>query len=132
MKGIRVKSYIDKFEKKFDKAEKTATTLATIHIQNAAKEKISKVGKGRLYGKHRASKPGDPPASDTGTLRRSISRKIDRNLWGFVGYVGTPLKYGVNLERGTSKVEPRPWMKPTMKEERKKVREIYRAELSRI
>lgn len=132
MQAIKVKSHIDEFEKRFKKAEKKATTKAVIHIQNAAKDMLSKPGQGERYGDHRASAPGDPPASDTGNLRRTISRKVDRNLWGFVGYVGTPEKYGAGLERGTSEVEPRPWLKPTMKEERKEVKEIYKAELKKL
>jgi hypothetical protein len=50
---------------------------------------------------------------DTGTLRSSITYEVDEDK--LVGYVGSNLKdppYGAYLEFGTSRMKPRPWLKP--------------------
>lgn len=45
------------------------------------------------------SKPGEPPRRDTGKLAQSIFGKESREI--MEGFVGTTLKYGAMLERGT-------------------------------
>ena len=59
-----------------------------------------------VYGKrgHHPSKPGNPPAVDTGTLRQSISHSIE---------VKNP-EYPKWLEYGTSKMAPRPWLSTSL------------------
>ena len=60
------------------------------------------------------SLPGTPPHADTGKLRQSISYRTDeRNL---TVTIGTPLAYGKFLEEGTSKMDPRPYLKSTVEE----------------
>lgn len=62
---------------------------------------------------HHPSIAGNPPAVDTGTLRRSITYTVDeKNLVGYVGSVINDPPYGVYLEYGTSRMKPRPWLKP--------------------
>lgn len=62
---------------------------------------------------HHPSIAGNPPAVDTGTLRRSITYTVDeKNLVGYVGSVINNPPYGVYLEYGTSRMKPRPWLKP--------------------
>lgn len=86
----------------------------------------------KTYGKkgHHPSLPGNPPAVDTGTLRRSITYEVDEN--NLVGYVGSNLKnppYGAYLEFGTTKdgkqiIKPRPWLKPATEKSMEKIKEI--------
>jgi len=139
---MKVKSYFKDFESKFSKWEKGVVTRATIHVENELKKKVSDSGSGRTYRQgefiarsggvgivrelptHTASKPGQPPALDTGTLRRSITRDIRSERGGYAGYTGTPLKYGLWLERGTSRMQPRPWLKPTFTEQQDEVARI--------
>ncbi len=45
------------------------------------------------------SKPGEPPRADTGGLRRSIFASVDKTR--VEAKVGTTLKYGAYLEKGT-------------------------------
>jgi len=45
------------------------------------------------------SKPGQPPRADTGKLRQSIYGQVHRER--MLGEVGTTLKYGAGLEKGT-------------------------------
>lgn len=58
------------------------------------------------------SRPGQPPKSDTGRLRRSIFRDGDRRRLRAV--VGTTLKYGVYLERGAHIPPRRPRFKKVL------------------
>lgn len=91
-----------------------ALSAAAIVFESQAKVVLSEPGRGRLYVKtepqrrvHRASAPGQPPAVDTGKLRQSVSH---RPAGARAVEVGTPLQYGEDLEFGTSKVKPRPWL----------------------
>lgn len=68
------------------------------------------------------SKPGTPPKRVTGTLHRSTFWDLDRTR--IKGRVGTPLKYGLFLEIGTSKLAPRPWLSLAMKNKRPSIRAI--------
>lgn len=49
-------------------------------------------------------------AVDTGTLRRSISTKIENG--GLTALVGTNMEYSMAVEYGTSKQNPQPYMTP--------------------
>ncbi|MCK9492693.1 MAG: hypothetical protein M0Q24_11485 [Sulfurimonas sp.] len=116
--SIRFSSYVKNFESKFDKWEKARVTEASIFMQNKLKETLSQKGTGAAYARgrkvHIASAPGKPPATDSGMLRRTIAREVVKDFFEWVGKVGTPLLYGLWLERGTSRMpEPRPWLKPT-------------------
>jgi HK97 gp10 family phage protein len=114
---------------------------AAILVADDTKEHFTKQGSGRIYGKrkHRASKPGEPPAIDTGTLRASIMSEVERhgsNVLGRVGPdvekiaakapVGTNVNYGYYLEIGTSKMAPRPYLRPALIRTRKKVVRIFK------
>lgn len=124
MQEVKFTSYLKDFQREFDRYEKEAVTEATMYVHSAARKKLSQPGGGEVYGKHRASKPGDPPAPDTGTLRRTVAREIKKERSEYVGRVGTPLKYGKMLERGTTNIDPRPWLAPTFRETADDVKKI--------
>lgn len=110
--------------------------LLAIGFQMEKEIKMSmKAGSGRMYGKHRASAPGEPPAVDTGRLRGSISTNwsgsgmakgstegVARGEDGvgqpdakedmFTVVVGTNVPYASFLEFGTRNMAPRPFMRP--------------------
>lgn len=58
---------------------------------------------------HRASAPGDPPAVDTGDLRRNRSQEV-YSLGGSsaMGVLSLNMEYAEALELGTEKIAPRP------------------------
>lgn len=76
---------------------------------------------GGRVAKHTASLAGEPPASDTGSLLSSISHemKVEETVYAVIG---TPLKYGLYLEKGTQwhddepgeHIAPRPWLVPAL------------------
>jgi len=59
-----------------------------------------------------ASKPGEVPRVQTGTLRRSITHEMNKLLP--IGRVGTNVKYSKWLEFGTRRMQPRPFMRPSI------------------
>jgi len=74
---------------------------------------------GRIYergGKvHQASAPGEAPATDTGFLVNSIG---SRSAGHHVAEVFAGASYAIELELGTSRMEPRPFMLPAAQAER--------------
>lgn len=61
----------------------------------------------------RPSQPGEPPRKRLGTLRSSIGHASREG--GKVQRVGTSVAYGRYLEWGTSRMKPRPWLRPTFR-----------------
>jgi len=89
----------------------------------------------RLVSQHKSPPPspatGDsPPHLDTGTLARSIQSETwrDRMTGDFFGRVGTNIEYGGKLEEGTSRMAPRPWLRPALTSQEKTLKiEVGRA-----
>lgn len=67
---------------------------------------------GRLYfygGKpHRASAPGEPPANRTGRLKKSMDYSVHGD---YQVEFGSTASYAKDLEEGSDKIEPRPFLK---------------------
>jgi HK97 gp10 family phage protein len=88
---------------------------AVLKIDREAKLLIDRGPKfGKVYIKkgipHQASAPGQSPATDTGRLVNSITwRTFNR---GLSAELGSTVDYAAFLEEGTSKMDPRPWLRP--------------------
>ena len=67
---------------------------------------------------HRASAPGQSPASDTGNL---VSKIIVRQKSQDVTSVESNANYSAFLEYGTSKMQPRPFMLPAFEKSKKPI-----------
>lgn len=66
---------------------------------------------------HHPSLPENPPAPDTGNLRESIRYEVHKEgkeVYGIVGSSQMDENYAVYTEYGTTKMAPRPWLKPAM------------------
>ncbi|MNE40071.1 hypothetical protein D3C80_1340600 [compost metagenome] len=83
--------------------------LAGETITNA---NLSRPGSGRIYGKHQASAPGEPPAVDTGRLRNATQAdtQVRRDGDDIVGRVVANSEYAHALEVGTERMAPRPFL----------------------
>ena len=102
-------------------------------IRGEAIKSIQSGGKsGVMYQKynprreHRASAPGQAPASDTGNL---VSKIIVRQKSRDVTSVQSNANYSAFLEYGTSKMQPRPFMLPAFEKSKKP---IINAVLNRV
>lgn len=83
---------------------------------------------------HHPSLPGNPPAPDTGNLRNSIRYEIDskgKEVYGIVGTTQKEPDYGVYTEYGTTKMAPRPWLRPAMQKNNELIRKSISNAVSR-
>ncbi|MFN4296801.1 MAG: hypothetical protein ACK4FB_08155 [Brevundimonas sp.] len=73
---------------------------------------LNRPGTGELYGNHRASAPGEPPAPDTNTLRANTNADtvIRRDGEDHVGSVVANTAYAKALELGTERMAARPYL----------------------
>lgn len=81
---------------------------------------------------HHPSLPENPPAVDSGNLRNSIRYEVHSEGSEIYGVVGSTQKdpdyavfteYGTNFtEYGTSKMAPRPWLRPAMQKNNEWIR----------
>ncbi|MCO8017499.1 hypothetical protein NI456_01375 [Brevundimonas diminuta] len=99
--------------------ERMAEEKAVKGIQRAAlageaitKANLSRPGSGRIYGKHQASAPGEPPAVDTGRLRNATQAdtQVRRDGDDIVGRVVANDEKAHALEVGTERMAPRPFL----------------------
>lgn len=83
---------------------------------------------GRVYGNHRASAPGEAPASDTGFLVSRILTYPDlqRMLVDIGIKAQNAVKYAGYLEFGTQNLEPRPFVKPAFIKNKDKAKDKMR------
>lgn len=97
-------------------------------VKNEADMLISQPGTGRRYGRHIASSPGEPPASDTGRLKSSIVVRVepDPDGAGYKGVVAVATKYAKWLEYGTVKMAPRPFLRRALANRREAIGKIFR------
>lgn len=83
----------------------------------------------RTKTKYRASKPGEPPASRTGDLRRSYRvGKVEGAGLNKHIKVGSPLRYAPHLEEGTSRMAERPHLEPAVKLSKPEHEQILRGD----
>jgi HK97 gp10 family phage protein len=90
-----------------------------------------KTGRAYLRGtvSHRASAPGEAPATDTGTLVSSIGyRKVSL----MTAEVESRLDYATFLEFGTVNMDPRPSWTPAVEEAGPKLQQRVTAALGRL
>jgi len=65
-----------------------------------------------------ASAPGEFPASPTAWLRKHIEYQIKTTAKEIVGKLGTPVEYGLFLEKKPPNKGGRPWLKPSYKRDK--------------
>lgn len=118
---VVIDAQISQAERNMKKAVRVAT--------NICKKKISRPNTSRQS----PSRPGEPPKKVTGTLRSNIGGEVVREGDKVLGYLGVKDgvgmgegegNYGFELEVGTSKVKARPFLRPTIDDNREKLRKI--------
>lgn len=123
---MEFKSNLDEVLREIEKAKKKKMVATGEYARNKVVKKLSGQRTGRTYKvpgtntTYTASTPGQPPASATGGLRESIDYAFDRDDV----IVGSPVKYAPMLEFGTYQMQPRPFLRPTLKENQRKLIDI--------
>lgn len=78
---------------------------------------------------HQQSAAGEAPASDTGYLANSISHEVIKEVSGksveFVGVVSAGAEYAIHLEFGTTNMEARPFLRPALISNKRKIQAIF-------
>lgn len=80
----------------------------------------------------RASRPGEPPAVDTGVLRNSISYELQqggKHVVGTNNEYAAPLEFGATFPNG-GVLEPRPFMRPALKDVEKEMGALVKGVLN--
>ncbi len=120
-----------------DKSQQVLATLksgfnenlrdATIFLYRAVIKKFSGSRSGKRYripgtkgAMYTSSAPGEPPAVRTNKLKPSYRFVVSK----FIGRVGSDSSYARPLERGTSKMKPRPALQPALDESMGKIKQI--------
>lgn len=89
-----------------------------IQVETAAKRLMSQPGRGRTYRRggvtHRASAPGDPPATDLGRLRAATTSQLAVDERGLHARIGSNYPVQLFLELGTRKMAARPHLRPAL------------------
>lgn len=107
--------------------------MAAMAVEGTAKFLVTLPGSGRFYPKgsyfltrhgkvyhwvrytdHRASAPGEPPASDTGYLLSKIEHELRVEKGVVIGRVVAKTGYSLYLELGTRYMAPRPFLRPAL------------------
>ena len=100
---------------------------AAMMVQGRIVDSIQRDPKtGVVYGNHQASAPGQPPATDTGQLVRSITMSVEGTEGEVVGVIRASAPYAAMLEFGTSNIAPRPYMQPGLESQRRKIEEMFK------
>ena len=126
------------FEERIDEAIKKIADHAegrmleaVNEVRNATLETLSGSRSGRIYKvpgtgvEYTASAPGEPPAVQLGDLRKSVKGGIEKEGKDVIGFVGSELPKASMLEMGTSKMLPRPWLRPSFEKSVDKVKSIF-------
>ena len=119
---------LDGLSSGMEDATKKALMSGGLLVQADAIKSISQgSAQGKTYKRgsvtHRASAPGDAPASDTGRLTKKITiRSVKESV-----FVGSNLLYARFLELGTSSIQPRPFLVPALEKNRRHIGELIKA-----
>ena len=125
-KNPKYKQYEKKVQKKFQQSVFRAVNM----VRNTVIEGISAGGQGEVYEKynprrtHQASLEGAYPATDTGYLISHINSKVYSN--GMGGEIQSNAEYSSFLEFGTSTMSARPFMQPSLEQNRNKIKAMFR------
>lgn len=117
---------------------KKAIAKVSYKVEGDCKENISSGSRsGKIYkrgkkGTHQASAPGEFPKTDYGDLVANI--KAEFNFNGFESTVGSRLSapHGFWLEFGTPKMQARPWLSRTIKDNEAYIEKTFDTAIANI
>lgn len=146
----KVKWFGDELEREVKKQQSIALRKSGVLLEREIKKSM-KPGHYRKYkrGKksHWSSSPGGAPSVDTGRLRASITFQVSDGVGTepkrpaksddgvkkpqagkdeTICVVGTNMEYGLPLELGHGKTEPRPFLGPALEKNKKKILSFFK------
>ena len=88
------------------------------------------IRRGAVSGRfHVPSLPGEPPNENSGHLAGNIEATLRHP---FLSEVASNAEYSAPLEFGTSKMDPRPFMRPARDKMRNRINQLVRAAMDRV
>jgi hypothetical protein len=122
---VEFESFVDDVSKRIDLTIRQRVTIAVNYLQGKIVKNISvpvtKVVIGKRVRVTERSKPGEFPRADTTQLMKTVFCGVTEDGPGAImGYVGTPLSYGLELET----TKDRRFLTRTLDEERETVVKI--------
>jgi HK97 gp10 family phage protein len=126
-----VRAALRRYGAKFERLLDRAINATALEVISSVRRKIQRGPKtGIVYEKikpkrtHRASAPGQPPATDMGALASRGNYYIRRGKMSAT--IGSNLAYAAYLEFGTRRIKPRPAWVPAVQENRAKFNDRIR------
>lgn len=93
-------------------------------------EAFGSISRGSISGKgHVASRPGEAPNRDTGVLQAGLRAQLISPL---LAEVSSNAPYAGALERGTSRMAARPYMRPARDNKAKEIQRLFDSEISKL
>ncbi len=119
------------FRRKTLEEVKKNMLVATVFVRDRVKEKLNRgqptrtTPGGNIIGLD-PSLPGEPPKKITSQLQNSIRQRVVSTASSVVGLIGSDLKKAAALELGNRRgtLKPRPYLRPTLMENRGKILRI--------
>lgn len=102
--------------KDLERAERAGEDVAALAVEQIA-EGTASIARARIASSNSSAPPGGYPNTKTGRLERSVSVVLKRAKMT-TALVGTAQLHGRFLELGTGKMEPRPWLLPSLEDAR--------------
>ena len=141
MAGIRFSSRLDNripgFKKRFKQGTRENLLEATMQWHaGVISDQLTGNRTGRTYvvpatkKTYKASAPGEAPASRTGILRTGYRFRLVNHKGTYTGEVGSPEEYALWLEKGTSKMAPRPHLLPGYESRKAQILKIMGNEIT--
>lgn len=125
-----IRDYSDNFLDDLVKAIDDGLRMASLEGADSAAVSMKSApgAEGELIRHRVASQPGNPPFARTGRLRASLAnQRTGRLAWAF----GTNVRYGRFLETGTGRMAPRPFLRPVLVRDRRRLEDAFARTASR-
>ncbi len=126
LNGDRLRKKLQQIGRDANKPVRQAIATGALLVERDAKVSIDRGSKtGRVYEKtnprrtHRASAPGEAPATDLGNLVRNITFVVDSD--GLGASVESRGSYSRALEFGTTRMAARPFLFPAFEKNKKRI-----------
>jgi HK97 gp10 family phage protein len=114
----------DELERRFEKAAMLVESTAIRKLSRG--QAVRRLKSGRLKGLD-PSHPGEPPKVLYGRLRQSIAHVVARQGADVAARIGSNVVYAPFLEYGTNRMAARPFLRPSLEENRDEIRRILTA-----